>query len=70
MKNKNALGKASLVLAFIAVAYYIVITVLGLFPIVNNVIYGKGSGSSKKDACQNAAHDALEKLARVENEDE
>ena len=25
MKNKNALGKASLVLAFIAVAYYIVI---------------------------------------------
>ncbi len=44
MKNKNALGKASLVLAFIAVAYYIVITVLGLFPIVNNVIYGFGHG--------------------------
>ena len=37
---------------------------------IDSVIYGKGSGSSKKDACQNAAHDALEKLARVENENE
>ncbi len=37
---------------------------------IDNVIYGKGSGSSKKDACQEAAHNALEKLARVENENE
>ena len=37
---------------------------------IDNVIYGKGSGSSKKDACQNAAHDALMKLARFENENE
>ena len=35
---------------------------------IDNVIYGKGSGHSKKDACQNAAHDALEKLARVNDE--
>ncbi len=35
---------------------------------IDNVVYGKGSGSSKKDACQEAAHNALEKLARVDNE--
>lgn len=36
---------------------------------IDNVIYGKGSASSKKEACQQAAKAALEKLAKVdENE--
>jgi ribonuclease-3 len=30
---------------------------------IDNVIYGKGVASSKKEACQLAAKDALEKLA-------
>jgi len=37
---------------------------------IDDVIYGRGIGKSKKDACQNAACDALKKLARVENEEE
>ncbi len=37
---------------------------------IDGVIYGRGVGKSKKDACQNAACDALKKLARVENENE
>ena len=30
---------------------------------IDNVIYGKGTASSKKEACQLAAKDTLEKLA-------
>ncbi len=37
---------------------------------IDDVIYGRGIGKSKKDACQNAACDALKKLARVEDESE
>jgi len=32
--------------------------------VIDNVVYGKGSAGSKKEACQLAAKDALEKLAR------
>lgn len=32
--------------------------------IIDNVVYGRGSASSKKEACQLAAKDALERLAR------
>ena len=35
---------------------------------VDNIIYGKGSGSSKKEASQMAAKEALEKLAGGNNE--
>ena len=35
---------------------------------IENVIYGKGVASSKKEACQLAAKDALEKLAVKNNE--
>ena len=36
---------------------------------IDNVIYGKGTANSKKEACQQAAKAALEKLAKV-NENE
>ncbi len=35
---------------------------------IDNIIYGKGIASSKKEAAQNAAREALEKLAGLENE--
>ena len=35
---------------------------------IDNVIYGKGRASSKKEACQLAAKDTLEKLAKNDNE--
>ena len=31
---------------------------------IDNIVYGKGSAGSKKEACQMAAKDTLEKLAR------
>ena len=31
---------------------------------IDNIIYGKGSAGSKKEACQMAAKDTLEKLAK------
>ena len=33
--------------------------------VIDNVVYGKGSAGSKKEACQLAAKDALEKLAKI-----
>ena len=35
---------------------------------IDNVIYGKGTASSKKEACQLAARDTLEKLAKSDYE--
>ena len=35
---------------------------------IDNVIYGKGKAGSKKEACQLAARDTLEKLAKNNNE--
>ena len=32
--------------------------------VIDNIIYGKGSAGSKKEACQMAARDTLEKLAK------
>ena len=32
--------------------------------VVENIIYGSGSGKTKKEAEQNAAHDALKKMAK------
>ena len=34
---------------------------------IDNVIYGKGIAGSKKEACQLAAKDTLEKLAKIKN---
>ncbi len=31
---------------------------------IDNIVYGEGTAGSKKEACQKAAHSALEKLAR------
>ena len=35
---------------------------------IDNIIYGKGTAGSKKEACQLAAKEALEKLAKNDNE--
>ena len=35
---------------------------------IDNVVYGKGTASSKKEACQLAAKDTLEKLAKNDDE--
>jgi len=35
---------------------------------IDNIVYGKGTAGSKKEACQLAAKEALEKLAKRDNE--
>ena len=35
---------------------------------IDNIVYGKGTAGSKKEACQLAAKNTLEKLAKLENE--
>ena len=32
--------------------------------VIDDIVYGRGTGKSKKEAEQNAAHDALKKVAK------